>query len=199
MHKFSLPFIAVGAFALSAAANSDVSDATYILKVASNLNCEVLEISLAEQASGETHMLAYGAGAYAAAALPTGTYAFGDVTCHKGARDTETFNALKTQIAPFTLSGGQVYFGGELVVQADDGERAQTPELLDNCIRGTGRSGGEYTGECQAGDGVSGEPLAERTVRFYARQLSAGEVDQIKSALTSDQDLIYLPITPTGS
>lgn len=199
MLKLSLSVLAAGVFALNATANSNVSDATYILKVASNLHCEALEISIGDQSSGERHTLTFGAGAYSATALPAGTYAFGDVTCHKGKRDTETFGALNTQIAPFSLSGGQVYFGGELVVQADAGERAQTPELLDNCIRGTGPSGGEYTGECQAGDGVSGEPLAERTVRFYTRQLSANEVDQVQTALKSDQELIYLPITPTGS
>ena len=199
MNKFLPIIFATGVFGLNAAASSESIEATYILKVASNLSCETLEISVSETTSGDSRQLVFGSGAFSATSLPAGTYAYGNVICNQGERGVEELSALKGQIAPFSVESGQIYFGGELILKADVGERAQTPEVLDNCIRGTGRSGGEYTGECQAGDGVSGEPKADRTVNFYAPQLSQDAVDRVRDALKTDQDLIYLPITPTGS
>ena len=69
------------------------------------------------------------------------------------------------------------------------------PDALDNCLRGTGPSGGKVDDQCRDGVGVSGDAITETTLNLYAPALSSDRLDRIRTALGASEDqLIYMPI-----
>lgn len=175
--------------------DATAANGTYILEVATNLNCAQLDIELRDQASDQIHTLTYGAGAFGAVALPAGSYAFGEVSCVKPDADPQVLDALQSTLTPIEIASGQAYFGGRLVIQETDLASAETPDIVDNCIRGTGRFRKEPNDRCRDGIGIDGAIERNTTVSFYTPSLGASDLNKVRTALGADDaTLMYQPI-----
>jgi len=190
-----LTLLSAAANAVSAADTQSLPS-TYILQVSSNLECQSLEIELLPKDGAHPHVISFETGAFGAASLPPAEYNFGAVTCHEGARGTETFEMLKGTLRPVSVKAGQAYFGGKLIIKEIEQAASTTPDLIDNCVRGTGRFRKESSNECRDGVGVSGKAAVEKIVNFYMPPLKKDEIDEIRDALNASEDqLVYMPIT----
>lgn len=196
IRKLAISALALASSGTGHANETPAPSATYILQVASNLNCAQLDVQLLDPAGQSAGALVFHTGAFAATELAPGTYALGTLTCHDGDHGTQAFDHLKDTIAPFSLASGQAYFGGELILQATLSEPDESaPDVVSQCIRGTGRFRKEPADECRDGVGIATERVAGRAVSFYAPRLEAGDLDRIRAAFSATEaQLRYLPL-----
>lgn len=196
IRELAISALALAAFGAAHANETTAPPATYVLQVASNLNCAQLDVQLLDPEGQSAGVLVFHTGAFAAAELAPGDYALGTVTCHDGDHGTEAFDHLKDTVAPFSLASDQAYFGGKLIFQATPSEPDESsPDVVNQCIRGTGRFRKEPADECRDGVGIATERRAGRAVNFYAPRLQDGDLDRIRAAFSASEDqLRYLPL-----
>lgn len=186
--------------AFTAVADTKIATSTYVLEVASNLDCAQLQIEMISTDAKNSATLVFGEGAFSAAELAPGEYSFGTITCLEGHRGTEKIDLLAQSAAPISLKPGQAYFGGRLVIQEAVDEQDSAPRVLDNCIRGTSRFRKEQSNDCRDGIGVDGERAVSTSINLYAPKLQKSEIDRVRSALNASEDqLIYMPISTSQS
>ena len=177
-------------------ANETPPPATYVLQVASNLNCAQLDVEVRDEAGQSAGVLVFHTGAFAAVDLSPGNYYLGTVTCHDGDNGTETFDQLADAMAPFSVASSQAYLGGKLIIQTSRAEpHDSSPDVVDECVRGTGRFRKEPNDDCRDGVGIATERAAARAVNFYAPPLKDDEINRIRTAFAaSEEDLLYMPL-----
>ena len=171
------------------------SPATYILQLSSNLKCDTINIELIARSDDNVQYLRYSKSAYAAANVPAGTYAFGNVICTtEGGR--ENFDMLIGKIAEFTLSSGQVYYGGRMIFEeVDNVGTNDAPDVLNNCTNVNSRARGEKDNRCRDGIGVDTKSQTAKQIRVYAPDVTDEDISSIRTALSaSENQLRYLPL-----
>lgn len=192
---------ALGLSALPALASEQAapSPATYILQVASNLECDALDVELISENQETRATIAFGAKAFGAVSVTPGTYTFGTVTCYQGANGTEEFDQLSASLPALQLASGSAYFGGKLILEDSRQTGAQdAPDVVNQCIRGTGRFRKEPADDCRDGIGIDTGPT--RIVNFYTPPLSDDEVAQVRAAFSATPaQLLYMPLAPADS
>lgn len=195
-HLFAGLLVCLIPSATSAQGAPSAPEAQFILQVSSNLDCDTLDVELHSVGGQHTGKLVYTSNAFSAASLPADTYQFGQVTCYDGANGTQAFDALQTMSEPFQLQPGQAYLSGKLVVmQIEDSTDQSLPDIVDECVRGTGRFRKEPRDDCRDGTGIKGDRETARAVNFYAPQLTQDEIASIRSAFSAtEEQLIYLPL-----
>lgn len=191
--------LCLAAFAMLGAAHANETEpqpATYILQVASNLNCAQLDVQLLDAQDQSAGALLFHTGAFSATSLEPGTYSLGTITCHDGANGTEAFDHLRTAIAAFSVESGQAYFGGNLIIEASaTAPDASEPDVVTKCIRGTGRFRKEPSDDCRDGAGIDTQRQPGQAVNFYAPQLEDSDLDRIRTAFSASEDeLLYMPL-----
>jgi hypothetical protein len=196
IRELGLSVAAMALFGSASANEAQPQPATYILQVASNLNCAQLDVQVLDAQGQSAGALVFHTGAFTAASLPPGPYSLGTVTCHDGSNGTESFDHLKDAIAAFSVDSGQAYFGGKLIIQAtttapDESE----PDVVTKCIRGTGRFRKEPSDDCRDGAGIDTQRRPDRAINFYAPRLEASNVDAVRTALSAtENELLYMPL-----
>ena len=192
----SLCALGFGAMPALASEQAVPTPATYILQVASNLECEALDVELISEDRDTRATIAFGTKAFGAASITPGTYTFGTVTCHQGSNGTETFDQLSTALPALQLASGRAYFGGKLMLEhSRDLGAEDAPDVVNQCIRGTGRFRKEPTDDCRDGIGIDTGPA--RIVNFYMPHLSDDEVAQVRAAFSATpEQLLYMPLVP---
>lgn len=194
-HFVLLTVVFILGSSVAIAKSADSASATYIMQVSSNLNCETLDIELISQARDIPQHLKFGAGAFAAAELPLGTYKFGDVTCAKES-GTQTFDMLKNMIAPLYLSTNQVYYGGRIIFQeVSEVDANQAPKVLSNCTRLISRARGDTGNECRDGVGVDTSAQKSKMLKVFFPEVTDEDIKTVRSALSATEDQFrYLPL-----
>lgn len=197
LSAYLLMLLATPAMAQSA---SGAPPATYILQVSSNLECSGIEVELVPRGDRPKVTLSFDDQAYSAVTLEPGTYAFGPVSCLQDDQDARVFDSLVGSLQPISVTSGQAYFGGTLIIEEDVSDAIVTPDIVDNCVRGTGRFRKEPRDECRDGTGIDGSAKRSALVNFYTPYLSDEELARVRSAFAADpEQLRYLPLTVQGS
>ena len=197
---FAMSILSLALMGLGSAAASETdpaaAPATFVLQVASNLECESLRFELIETDTAERHSLTFGSGAFSAVQLRPGRYAFGPVSCEAGKYGTETFDQLGKTLAPMSLLSGQAYYGGKVILEsAPVASASGEPDVVNNCIRGTGRFRKEPNDDCRDGIGIETDSEAAHLVNFYLPAQSDEDVSRVRSAFkASPEQLLYMPL-----
>lgn len=169
----------------------------YLLQVSSNLDCEQLEINLSSQNASKTHTLRYTQGAFAAVNLPKGSYTFSSLSCTSKQFGQEQFDDLLSSLAPISISVGQNYYGGKLILKQTLGIEQNLPDVLENCTNIISNARGESSNACTDGVGVSTDIEPQRVLSVYAPELAEEKVQVVRNALDmSSSELVYIPLEP---
>jgi hypothetical protein len=179
----------------SIAISANYSPATYIMQVSSNLNCETLDIELISQADDTRQHIRFGSSAFSAVEVPSGTYAFGGVTC-TNKNDAKVHDLLSDKIAPIQLNAGQAYYGGRIIFEEVVAVDANgTPDVFSNCPRVISRARGQSVNDCADGVGVDTSAKTSKHINVYRPEVTDQDIAVVRSAFSaSKEQLLYLPL-----
>ncbi len=170
--------------------------ATYILEVASNLRCEELAIEVMSDTSKDKSNLTYSSSAYASISLAPGQYVFGDVICRNNDEE-QSLDLLREQLTPFTVTKGDVFYGGKLILQQRrKNDIRDRPDVLRDCpyVRSRAR-GGSGSGGCIVAEVTSSPSSRINQIQAFAPPVEQEDIDMVNSALgLPNTQLIYLPL-----
>lgn len=181
----------IPAFVVSA----NPSQATYILQVTSNLNCETLDIELVSQANDTRENIRFTTSAFAAVDVPSGAYSFGNVICTNKGR-LQAHSLLGEKMALLNFSAGQAYYGGRVIFQElVTTDPTGAPDVLDNCTQSISRARGERSNECRDGTGVDTSAKTNTQINVYLPDVTDEDIELVRTALTvTKEQLLYLPL-----
>jgi hypothetical protein len=190
---FSFVFFLGSVPGIAISANS--SPATYIMQVSSNLSCDTLDIELISQADDARQHIRYGSSAFAAVELPSGTYAFGDVTC-TNRKDAKAYDLLSDKIAPIHLNAGQAYYAGRMIFEEIvTMDAIGSPDVFSNCTRNISRARGKSINQCRDGVGVDTSAPTSKQINVYRPEVTDEDVAVVRSAFSATKEqLLYLPL-----
>jgi len=179
----------------SIAISANYSPATYIMQVSSNLNCETLDIELISQTDDTRQYIRFGSSAFSAVELPSGTYAFGGVTC-TNKKDAKVHDLLSDKIAPIQLNAGQAYYGGRIIFKEIVAVDANgTPDVFSNCPRVISRARGQSINYCRDGVGVDTSAKTSKQINVYRPEVTDQDLAVVRSAFSATKEqLLYLPL-----
>lgn len=200
-HLLSLLFATVSVPFLSSASAATLSVASdapaqLLMQVASDLDCAQLGIEVISASDSTSNSLTFDKGAFAAVALPAGSYRFGKVTCTKG-DEQESYDLFADKLAPIHLLAGQAYFGGKMifrnVAQTEDKASAKA---LNSCARGISKQRvTAQQSECLNDAQNMHRNANSAQVQVYIPEVSDEELAKIRAALgVTKEQLLYLPL-----